>query len=65
MVRTEEKRSKEKKKKVEIAGENEITKRNLTRENHVRAPISSLFLVRTIHVKFHCGGFEKVLSNYG
>lgn len=26
--------------KVEIAGENEITKRNLTTENHVRAPYS-------------------------
>lgn len=51
--------------KLEIAGENEITKRNLTGENHIRAPISSLFLIRTLYVKFHSGGFEKVVSNYG
>lgn len=61
----EVRREKKKKKKVEIAGENEITKRNLTKENYAKASISSLFLIRTVYVKFHSDGLEKVLSNCG
>lgn len=45
--------------KVEIASENEITKRNFTRGNHVRAPIFSPFLIRTAYVKFQSGGLKK------
>lgn len=67
MARREEKKKQggeKKKKKVEIDVKMKLPE-NLTTENHVRAPISSLFLIRTVYVKFHSGGFEKVLFNHG